>query len=59
MGSMGLVVPNWIFVALGDESAFGSMYWRCKEMELTGEVGRVEEMESAESDMDVLEVTWL
>jgi hypothetical protein len=26
MGSMGLVVLNWITVALGDGSAFGSMY---------------------------------
>jgi hypothetical protein len=59
MGSMGSVVPNWMFVALGDGSAFGSMYWRCEEMELVGEAGRVKEMESAESDMDALEVPLL
>jgi hypothetical protein len=59
MGLMGSVVPNWIFVALGDGSAFGSMYWRHEKMELTGEAGCVEEIEGEEIDMDELEVTWL
>jgi hypothetical protein len=59
MGLMGSVVPNWMFVALGDGSAFGLMYWRCEEMELVGEVGHVEEIEGEEIDMDELEVTWL
>jgi hypothetical protein len=35
------------------------MYWRHEEMELVGEVGRVEEMESDETDMDESEVTLL
>jgi hypothetical protein len=48
-----------MFVALGDGSAFGLMYWRCKEMELAGEVGHVEEIEGEEIDMDELEMTWL
>jgi hypothetical protein len=48
-----------MFVALGDRSTFGSMYWRCEEMELMGEVGHVEEMEGEEIDMDESEVTWL
>jgi hypothetical protein len=48
-----------MFVALGDGSAFGSMYWRHEEMELMGEVGRVEEMEIAKSDMDASEVPLL
>jgi hypothetical protein len=48
-----------MFVALGDESAFGLMYWRCEEMGLAGEAGQVEEMESAESDMDASEVPLL
>jgi hypothetical protein len=59
MGLMGSVVPNWMFVALGDGSAFGSIYWICEEMELAGEVGRVEKIEGEEIDMDELEVTWL
>jgi hypothetical protein len=59
MGLMGLVVLNWMFVALGDGSAFGSMYWRREEMELMGEAGCVEEMEGEEIDMDESEVTWL
>jgi hypothetical protein len=59
MGSTGLVVPNWIFVALGDGSAFGSMYWRRKEMELVGEAGHMEEIEGEEIDMDESEMTWL
>jgi hypothetical protein len=59
MGSTGLVVPNWMFVALGDGSAFGSMYWRCEEMELAGEAKHVEEIEGEEIDMDESEVTWL
>jgi hypothetical protein len=59
MGSMGSVVPNWMFVALGDGSAFGSMYWRREEMELVGEAGHVEEMEGEETDMDESEVTLL
>jgi hypothetical protein len=59
MGLMGSVVPNWMLVALGDGSAFGLMYWRRKEMELIGEAGRVDEMESAESDMDASEVPLL
>jgi hypothetical protein len=48
-----------MFVALGNRSAFGLMYWRREEMKLMGKVGQVEEMESAESDMDALEVPLL
>jgi hypothetical protein len=59
MGSMGSVVPNWIFVALGNGSAFRSMYWRCEEMELVGEAGCMEEIEGEETDINELEVTWL
>jgi hypothetical protein len=59
MGLMGSVVPNWMFVALGDGSTFGSMYWRHEKMELAGEVGHVEEIEGEEIDMDESEVTWL
>jgi hypothetical protein len=32
------------------------MYWRLEVMEVEGEAGQVEEGESAELDMDVLEV---